>query len=91
VGEGAIVRCFGGIGRMDVTCKVGIIDYSVSGECGGGRDNGGKGKGRKRRKGEERKKKREEKIGGRERKAEQERDKKLTFGQNGTGIKVTIN
>jgi hypothetical protein len=28
---------------MGVTCKVGIIDYSVTGECGGSRGGGGKG------------------------------------------------
>jgi hypothetical protein len=30
---------------MGVTCEVGIIDYSVSDECGGSSDNGGKGRG----------------------------------------------
>jgi hypothetical protein len=29
--------------RMGVMCKVGIIDYFVSGYCGGDRDSGGKG------------------------------------------------
>jgi hypothetical protein len=37
-----------------VICKVSIVDYSVSAECGGGRV-GGKGKGRRGRKEEKRK------------------------------------
>jgi hypothetical protein len=32
VRESAIIQNCTGIGRMEVTCKVGIIDYSVSGE-----------------------------------------------------------
>jgi hypothetical protein len=46
---------------MRVTCKVGIVDYSVRGECGGSRDSGGKGtqgdkgKGKKERKEEKKK------------------------------------
>jgi hypothetical protein len=28
-------------------CKVGIVEYSVSGECGEGRDSGGKNRGRR--------------------------------------------
>jgi hypothetical protein len=51
VGEGAIVRDCRRIGRMWVTCKVGIIDYSVSGEYGGGRGSGQKGRVRRGRKG----------------------------------------
>jgi hypothetical protein len=35
VGENTIVRDCRVIGRMQVMCKVGIIDYSVSGEYGG--------------------------------------------------------
>jgi hypothetical protein len=31
VGEGAIVWDYRGIGRIGVTCRVDIIDYSVSG------------------------------------------------------------
>lgn len=44
---------------MGVTCEVGIIDYSVSDECGGSSDNGGKGRG-----GEEGKEKKRRKIAG---------------------------
>jgi hypothetical protein len=38
VEEGAIIRDCRGIGRMRVMCEVVIIGYSVSGECGGGKD-----------------------------------------------------
>jgi hypothetical protein len=31
--EGSIIRDCGKIGKMGVTCNVGIKDYSVSGEC----------------------------------------------------------
>jgi hypothetical protein len=48
-------------------CILGVIDYSVSGKCGGGRDNRGKGV-----RGEEGKEKRR-KSWGRERKVGQER------------------
>jgi hypothetical protein len=34
VGEDFIVRDYRGIGRMGATYQVGVIDYSVSGECG---------------------------------------------------------
>jgi hypothetical protein len=44
-------------GKVEM-CKVGITDYSVSGECRGGRSSGGK---QKRRRG--RKEKRKEKLG----------------------------
>jgi hypothetical protein len=37
VGEGIFVRDFRGIGQMGVMCRIGIVDYSASGECGGGR------------------------------------------------------
>jgi hypothetical protein len=47
MGEGAIVRDCGGIGRMRAMCKVGIIDYSLV--VRGGRDS--KEKWRKRRTG----------------------------------------
>jgi hypothetical protein len=47
VGKGAIVRDCREVGRMVVMCKVGTIDYSVSGECGGGRDSRGKVKGQR--------------------------------------------
>jgi hypothetical protein len=40
VREDTIVRDCRGIGRMKIMCKVVIIDYSVSGLCGGGRDSG---------------------------------------------------
>jgi hypothetical protein len=43
-GVGAIVRDCRGIGRMGIMCKVGIVDYSVSGECGGGRSSEGRGR-----------------------------------------------
>jgi hypothetical protein len=32
---------------MEVTCKVGIIEYSVSDECGGGKDTEWERRGRK--------------------------------------------
>jgi hypothetical protein len=38
VGEVAVISDYRGIGRMGIMCKVGILDYSVSGEFGGGRD-----------------------------------------------------
>jgi hypothetical protein len=47
LGEGASVRNFRGIVSMGATFKIGIIDYSVNGECGG--DGGNKGNVRKRR------------------------------------------
>jgi hypothetical protein len=50
LGEGAIVR---GIGRIGTKCEVGIVHYSVTGECGSGRDIEGKCRGE----GEERKEK----------------------------------
>jgi hypothetical protein len=40
---GAIVRDYRGMGRMGIMCKSGII----SGECGRGRESGGKGGERK--------------------------------------------
>jgi hypothetical protein len=46
VGEGAFVRDCSGIGQMWVMCRVGTVDYSVSAECGGGRDSRVKGRGR---------------------------------------------
>jgi hypothetical protein len=49
VGEGAIVRDGRWIGRMGVTCKVGITDYSVSGECERGRHGQKNGRWRRRR------------------------------------------
>jgi hypothetical protein len=65
--ESTIVKDCRGIGRMVVICKVGIIDYLVSYWCGGSRDGGGKGKGRRGSEGKEKKrekKKRAGKIGG---------------------------
>jgi hypothetical protein len=47
VGEDAIVRDYRRIGMNGVMCKVGIIDYSVSGDCGGRRDSVGKWRGRR--------------------------------------------
>jgi hypothetical protein len=38
---------------MGITHRVGIVDYSASGECGGGKGSGGKGRERRGRKGEE--------------------------------------
>jgi hypothetical protein len=35
VGNGACVMDCRGIGLTEVMCRVGTIDYSVSGECGG--------------------------------------------------------
>jgi hypothetical protein len=54
VGEGAIFRDCRGIGRMGVICKVCIVGYSASGECGGGRGSGVKDRGRREGKGKER-------------------------------------
>jgi hypothetical protein len=66
---------------MGITCKVGIMDYSVSGECLGGRDSGGKGRGKRRSKEKGREEKRKEKKnGGREKNVEQERDKQIDIG-----------
>jgi hypothetical protein len=48
VGEGIIVRDCRRIGRIDVMCNISLIDYSVNGECGGGRDSEGTGKVRRR-------------------------------------------
>jgi hypothetical protein len=62
--------------KDEVMCKVGTINYSVNGQCGGGRDSGGKWKEK-----EERNQKRRRKIGASERKVEQE----LVFVQNGRG------
>jgi hypothetical protein len=39
VREGAFVRDCRGIGQMEVLCRVGIVDCSVSGECGSGKGN----------------------------------------------------
>jgi hypothetical protein len=47
VGKGEFVRDCRGIGRMGVMCKIVTIDYSVSGECGGGSDSEGEGKGKR--------------------------------------------
>jgi hypothetical protein len=41
-----IVRDLRGIGRMRIMRKVGIVDYSVSVECEGGKGSGEKGRGR---------------------------------------------
>jgi hypothetical protein len=62
VWEGAIARDCRGIGRICLTCKVDIIDHSVSGECGEGWDIGGK---------------RERKVRRREERKEDRRRKKL--------------
>jgi hypothetical protein len=72
MGKGTIVRGCRGIRRMGVMCKVGIIDYSVSGQCEAGRvSKGEKGKENKvRSRKEERNKEKRNKNGGREKKAE---------------------
>jgi hypothetical protein len=44
VGEDTCFRDCRGIGWMGVMCRVGTADYSVSGECGGGRGSGMKGR-----------------------------------------------
>jgi hypothetical protein len=66
VGESAIVRYCRGKGRVGVTCKVGIIDYSVSSEYGGGRKCGGEREDKERmiRRKEKRKEEKRRKIGG---------------------------
>jgi hypothetical protein len=46
VGHSAFVRDCRGIGQMEVMCRVGIVDYSVSGGCGGSGGSGVKGRGR---------------------------------------------
>jgi hypothetical protein len=67
------------IGRIRVTHKVDIVDYSVSGKCGGGRDSGGKEGGREegKEKMEERIEEKRRKNWGRERKMGQERAKQI--------------
>jgi hypothetical protein len=65
MGKVAFVRDCRRIGSMGVTYKLGIIDYSVSGYCGGGRDSGVKGvggeEGKEKKEREKRRKRKEEK------------------------------
>jgi hypothetical protein len=43
----AIMKECRGIRKMEIMYKVGIVKYSVSGECGGTKDIEGKGRGRR--------------------------------------------
>jgi hypothetical protein len=61
VGETAVVRNCRGIRKMEIICKVGIIDYLVSSYCRRGRDRRGEAQRKIRRKEKENKKIRGEK------------------------------
>jgi hypothetical protein len=86
--ESVFVRDYRGIGRMGVTCKVGIVDYLLCDECERGRGSvvkvrvrrGGKVKERRREW-----KKREQYIGGEKIKWGKRGLSILLFGQNGRG------
>jgi hypothetical protein len=74
--------------RMEVICKVGIVDYSVSNECGGGggwRERKGEERRERRRKEERIKEVRRKKVRSEKGKWDKRGVSKLIFGQNGRG------
>jgi hypothetical protein len=46
VGEGACVKDYRGVGQKGVIYRVGTVDQSASGVCGGGRGSGVNGRGK---------------------------------------------